>query len=124
VALIGSALVVVAWFVLGVRQAVDTNRASAIVQSSPKLTPARARSADRLLHEASFLDPDRQLQLLRSQVAMAVGDRSTARRLAAQVTREEPLNATAWYQLVTATGPTAARALRHFIALVRSPKSP
>lgn len=125
VAAIGSALLVVAWFGIGIRQAIDTDRASAIVQSSATLTPARARSADRLLHEASFLNPDSQVQLLRSQVAMATDDRGTARRLAAQVTRQEPLNAAAWYQLVRATGPTAARALQRLAALVRTvPEKP
>ena len=77
------------------------------------------------MREASFLNPDTQVQLLRSQVAMAAGLRGTARRLAAQVTRQEPLNAAAWYQLVRATGPTAARALQRFAALVRTvPEKP
>ena len=117
---VGSALLVAAWFAVGVRQAIDTNRAAAILQSSARLTPARARTADRLLRVASFLNPDRQVQLLRSQAALAAGDRATARRLAAEVTRLEPLNAAAWYQLVRATGPTAARALQRLAALVRT----
>ena len=122
---IGSALLVVAWFGVGIRQAIDTNRASSIVQSSATLTPARARRADQLLREASFLNPDTRVQLLRSQVAMAAGHRGSARRLAAQVTRQEPLNAAAWYQLVRATGPTAARALQRLAALVRTvPEKP
>lgn len=124
-AAVGSALLVIAWFVVGLRQAIDTDRASAIVASSATLTPARARTADRLLSEASFLNPDSQVQLLRSQVAMEVGDGGTARRLAAQVTRQEPLNAAAWYQLVRATGPRAARALQRLAALVRTvPQKP
>jgi predicted Zn-dependent protease len=118
--LAAAALLVAAWFALGLRQAIATDRASAIVQSSATLTPARARRAEQLLREASFLNPDSEVQLLRSQVAMATGDRATARRLAAQVTRREPLNAAAWYQLVRATGPTAARALQRLAALVRT----
>ena len=97
--LIVAALIVAAWFAIGTRQAVDTDRAAAIVSGSAHLSRGQARQADSLLRAAAFLNPDTHVQLLRSQVALARGDKPLAHRLAASVTRSEPMNAEAWVAL-------------------------
>ena len=113
------ALVVTAWFVVGARQASDTSRAAAIAGSSARLDAAQALRADSLLRDAAFLNPDREVQLLRAQVALARGERRQARQLAAGVTGAEPLNAEAWVALARASGKAGFfRALEHVAALV------
>ncbi len=113
------ALVVAAWFAVGIRQAVNTDRASAIVTASGTVAPGQARHAESLLSAAAFLNPDREVDLLRSQAALERGDLPRARALAAAVTRHEPLNAEAWAQLARASrGLAFAAALRHVTKLV------
>ncbi len=113
-----------AWFALGVRQAVSTDRATAIIDTGRPLVRNQARRADALLAAGGFLNPDRQVTLLRSQVALASGDRSRARQLAASVTRSEPLNAEAWAQLArSSSGIALFQALRHVTALVQVVKT-
>lgn len=116
------AAVVAAWFGLGLRQATELDRASAIATSSARLTPAQVRAADGALSASAFLNPGRQVDLLRSQVALAGGDRLRAARLAAGVARTEPLNAQAWVALGRAatTPAQGVAAFRHLGALVRS----
>ncbi len=119
IALLVVALGVAAWFAVGIRQAVSTDRASAIITASGTLKPGQARHAESLLSAAAFLNPDRQVNLLRSQAALEQGDLSRARRLAVTVTRNEPLNAEAWAQLARASRSAAfAAALRHVTELV------
>ncbi|MGH2872027.1 MAG: hypothetical protein ACRDL5_06145 [Solirubrobacteraceae bacterium] len=95
-------LVAIAWFALGARQAIDVDRAQTIV-SSATLTAGQARRADSLLSAAGFLNPDTEVPLLRSQVALARGNKRRARQLAAAVTGQEPLNSQAWVQLAKAS---------------------
>ena len=99
------ALVVCAWFALGARQAVNTNRAAALIGSG-SLPASQARHADSLLSAASTLNPDLTPDILRGQLALQRGEHSTALTDLESVTRREPLNLAAWSALAYA----AARA--------------
>jgi hypothetical protein len=112
------ALVVAAWFALGVRQARDTDHVAAAILALPRLSQAQANWLDSILAGAAFLNPDRQIDLLRSAVALASGHQPRAQRIAAGVTRAEPLNLQAWTQLArTSHGASAIRALKQVAAL-------
>jgi hypothetical protein len=112
--LVLGALAVAAWFAIGARQAHDTDHAAIITAIFPRFNQVQARRVDSILDSAAFLNPDREIDLLRSQVALASGDRARAQRLASEVTHQEPLNVQAWVQLARAArGPVAARALKY-----------
>lgn len=120
------ALVACAWYVVSIRQAQDTNRAQAIILSAPQLTIAQANRADSLLHSAAFLNPDRQVDVLRAEVAVARGNLAKSDRILFGVVRAEPMNLNAWFQLVShplnprifgEAGDAVSR-------LVREPKTP
>lgn len=99
------ALVVCAWFALSARQAVNTNRAAALVGSG-SLTASQAQHADSLLSAAGTLNPDLTPDILRGQLALQRGEYQTALADLESVTRREPLNLGAWSALAY----TAARA--------------
>lgn len=90
------ALVVCAWFVLGARQAHDIDRATAIVSGSGPISAARASEAAALLHAAGQLNPDSDVDLLRSQLQLRLGHLAQARAIALAVARREPQNIEAW----------------------------
>jgi predicted Zn-dependent protease len=95
-ALVLLSLAVCAWFVVGVIQARDLNHATNIVQSSRSLTSAQVEQARSLLDTAATLDPNRNVGLLRAQLAVASGERRQAIQLALRVTAQEPRNLNAW----------------------------
>jgi predicted Zn-dependent protease len=97
------ALVVAAWFALGIRETHELNTVTSIL-SAGQLTPAQARHADDLLQSAGTLNPDHQVQLLRGEVALATGDLPAAQRIILHVAREEPDNIDAWAELARAAG--------------------
>lgn len=110
------ALVVGAWFALGVRQSHDLNIATGIVSAPGRLSPAQARRAAALLDRAGQLNPDTSVGLARSQLALRLGNATLARALAREVTRSEPENIQAWltYASASAHDPRGfALALRH-----------
>jgi predicted Zn-dependent protease len=120
------ALVGCAWFALGARQAHQTARANAIVSSSQRLSPGRARRAAAALEAAGTLNPDLQVDVLRAELAIDQGRPRTARRILASVTRREPQNLNAWLQLARAsTGDRVSffAAEIHIRTLVRVPGS-
>lgn len=94
-----AALVICAWFALGIRQAHDTARASTILGATSHLSAAQARHVNSLLKQAGQLNPDREVSLLRAQVARYRGDLKRAESIILQVVHDEPLNAEAWYAL-------------------------
>jgi predicted Zn-dependent protease len=104
------ALVVCAWFAIGIRQSVDTNRATALVGGGTRLSAPQVRRARSLLSSAASLNPDLTIELLRGQLALDQGRKAAAERAIASVTRREPLNLSAWTQLLYAAG--AARDTR------------
>jgi hypothetical protein len=112
------ALILAAWFAIGVRQARETDHAATVILALPRLSQSQADRLDSILAAAAFVNPDRQVDLLRSEVALASGHQARARRIAAAVTRAEPLNLQAWVQLGrTSRGAAAFRALEHVVAL-------
>jgi hypothetical protein len=92
------AIVVCAWFAVGIRQVHDTNAATAIL-SGGSLSPGMATRASSLLDGAALLNPDRQIGLLRARLAAESGRRAQAQRLALMVARAEPRNSQAWLLL-------------------------
>lgn len=88
-----------AWFVLGIRQATDTARATAILSGAEPLNEAQAHHANSLLHAAGFLNPDTQVDLLRADLVGALGNRRRAQAISWSVIRKEPMNVEAWFTL-------------------------
>jgi hypothetical protein len=92
-------IAVCAWFAVGIRQAHDTAAASAILSGGSRLSPAGAARASSLLDGAALLSPDRQVGLLRAELAAERGQRALAQRLALRVAHAEPRNSQAWLLL-------------------------
>jgi hypothetical protein len=114
-----AAVAVAAWFALGAIQSHDLDAAGSIINGQNHLTAGQADRASSLLDGAATLNPDLDVQLLRSQLAAERGDRSEAHRLALEATHKEPLNADAWVQLIhVSTGVKVLDSeLRHLAAL-------
>lgn len=93
------ALAAAGWYVVGIRQAHDVNRASAIVSGTGRLSAPQARRAAALLHSAEFINPDRQVDLLRAQLDRDQGDLRGARTILKRVVAAEPDNLQAWLLL-------------------------
>ena len=103
VALAAVAVVACAWFALGIRQSRDLERADALVHQSGTPTKGQTSEILRLLHRASLLNPDRNVDLLRAQAEVRAGDAATAERQTKRVVRDEPMNVDAWIVLGFAT---------------------
>ncbi len=97
------AIVVCAWFALGIRQAHDIDRASAIVSAGRSVSAAQLRGVDSVLSSAAELNPDSQVNLLRGQVALLAGKRARAAQIFGRLVRDEPMNIQAWVSLAEAT---------------------
>lgn len=98
-----AALIVAAWFALGVRQSHDLNIATGIISGSGPLAPAQAQRAAALLERAGQLNPDTSVDVARSQLALRQGDVARARAVARDVTRSEPQNIQGWLTYATAS---------------------
>lgn len=98
-------MIVAAWFALAIRQAIDSDRAGAIISSSAPLTHGRAAHAAALLHSAGQLNPDKTVQLLHAQLIDREGHTAAAERLALQVANSEPQNYQAWATLFLMSTP-------------------
>lgn len=97
-----AAVLMVAWFAVGIRQATDTARATAIVASSSPPTPAAAAQARHLLGSAAWLNPDQTLTLLRGRLALRIGEGRASLRSLEAVVRREPMNFLGWIYLTQA----------------------
>ncbi|HZU60405.1 MAG TPA: hypothetical protein VE983_05535 [Solirubrobacteraceae bacterium] len=120
------ALLICAWFGLGVHQAQDISRATSIIEASAPPDPVQARQASALLSAADVLNPDRTVDLLRAELAIDEGHDVTARLILGRVTREEPQNVNAWALVARASGNDRVAyyaALFHLRALVANPRS-
>lgn len=100
---LGLALVACAWFVIGIRQAHAVDQATGIVSPGSSLTAADAHHASDLLSSARFLNPDRQVDVLRAEVDAGRGDLPAAREILKQVVKAEPDNLSAWLALAKAS---------------------
>lgn len=97
------ALVAAAWFAIGVRQARDTSRAASIVSGGAHISASEAHRASDLLSAAAFLNPNRQIDVLRAQVALSRGNEPAARAILKRVVRAEPQYLDAWIWLARAS---------------------
>ncbi len=109
-------LLATAWFALGVYQSHAVSEARSIAAGAGRLTGAQARHADHLLRDAGTLNPDRTVDVLRAQVALARGDAAGSRRILSGVVAGEPENLDAWIALARAS---TANFRQRQIALLR-----
>jgi hypothetical protein len=105
IACVLAALVVSAWFALGVRQAIDTSRAAAIANETAHPTAAQVRTVASLARHARFLNPDKEPDVLLGQAEAEAGQLRRARAVLEGVTRSEPQNIEAWAWLARSAGP-------------------
>jgi predicted Zn-dependent protease len=121
------AAVAAAWFAIGVRQDRDTTRATAIVAAATPPTAAQARQASDLLQTAAFLNPDRDLDIVRARLELVRGNQREARAILKRVVSEESLNLEAWIWLARASVGdlrdfyTAAYRIQQLVPPVRAP---
>lgn len=118
--LVVAAVVACAWFVLGVRQAHDVDQATSLLSNASHVDRRQASRVASLLQQAQLLNPDRQVDLLRAQLADQRGNRAQAERILHRVVAAEPMNALAWVQLARSAtdGATLRLAFRHLNQLV------
>lgn len=103
VLVLGLAVAGGAWYAIGTRQAHAVDQATGIVSQDGRLTATQARHASSILSSAKFLNPDRQVDVLRAQVDAGRGDLPAARRILKQVVKAEPDNLGAWLALARAS---------------------
>jgi hypothetical protein len=89
-------IIVCAWFVVGARQAQDTAQATALLSAGNRIDRAGAARVSSLLQGAGLLNPDRQVDILRAQLADERGAERSAERILRLVLVQEPLNLDAW----------------------------
>ena len=114
------AIVVCAWFVLGIRQAHEINRATSIIAQTGTIPAAQLRAAAAALRSAGTLNPDAGVTILRARLAVKQQDPRRAERILKTVVRDEPMNLEAWIWLagVSLIDPPEARiALAHIARL-------
>ena len=125
VAVLVAALVVCAWFVLGIRQAHDLAQATTIVQQKQALTASQSAHAASLLRSAGALNPDRQVDLVRAELDIRGSDSAAAKRILESVLRAEPDNLLGWDLLATISGSdtrTLLLAYKHIAELHHAPR--
>ncbi len=96
------ALLVGAWFALGIRQTRATDRATQIISTATSLSPGQAAHARSLLRQASALNPDSEVDMLGVRLDLLEHHPRAAARSAAAIVRREPLNIRAWVLLAQA----------------------
>ncbi len=90
------AILAVAWFFIGARQAHELDGATNLIADhAGNTTPASDRTLS-LLRSADFLEPGDEVDLLRAQLALERRKYSKASRLIGQATRSEPDDLNAW----------------------------
>jgi len=90
------AVVVCAWFALGVHQADEVNAATAVLGSANRLSDTQARAVSADLDSASTLNPDQHVNVLRAELALARGQHAQARAILGRVIHREPKNLEAY----------------------------
>lgn len=97
-----AALLVCAWFALGLRQTTAANEVRARLARVAVRTPADAARTSQLLDRAGALNPDAGIDVLRADAAFAQGHTARARTLLLDVTRREPESFDAWATIAIA----------------------
>ncbi len=90
------ALATCAWFALGIRQAHEVDAATNIITAGHRPSPPQLAAAAGHLRAGGFLNPDREVDILRGRLAILQGRLAQARRILSEVTRAEPMNLEAW----------------------------
>lgn len=117
---LGLGIAMVAWFILGARQAQDISFATNTLTQSGPVTASEAAKASSLLSSARALNPDKEVEVLQAALAAARNDLPRARQILETVGREEPSNLAAWYLLAQVAGgdkQVEALALKHVAEL-------
>ena len=96
IAIAALAVAACAWFVVGVIQAGNENKATALVNGGGTPTPAQTAQIQHWLDRAATLNPDRNIDLLRAQAWVRAGQSAKALALMKRVVGAEPRNANAW----------------------------
>jgi hypothetical protein len=122
--LAGIAVVASGWYVIGIRQAHDTSQASAIVSGGAPLNARQAAHASSLLDAAKFLNPDRQVDVLRAQLDRDQGNLRGARAILEHVVAREPDNAVAWVWLARSSAGAPRVFIRALLQLERIVRLP
>jgi hypothetical protein len=95
--IVGVAVIVCAWFIVGIRQVHAINGATKLLNDvSRERSPAVQQHARSLLNEAAFLQPGVDVTLLRVQLAENALDYGRAGQLMRQATAAEPDNVRVW----------------------------
>jgi predicted Zn-dependent protease len=97
-----AAVIVCAWFALGIRQAAEVADATDVIEPSHVLTVTQLRAIDSWLDSARRLNPDTQVEILRARAAIEAGQAPRAEQILENVTRTEPMNLEAWIWLAGA----------------------
>ncbi len=121
------ALLVCGWYALGIVQAHDQARATSLLNQPGTPTPGQTKRILGLLDGAGWLNPDRDIDLLRGEAEIRGGEPAAAQGLMQQVLRDEPLNVDAWIELGFAAGtrdPALARLARRRERQLAPPVSP
>jgi hypothetical protein len=98
------AVVACAWFAVGVIQSHDQTEAEALLQRVGTPTPATTASIMSLLSTAGTVNPDRNIELDRSQAQSRAGQAQAGVATAERVATAEPQNVNAWLVLGFAAG--------------------
>jgi predicted Zn-dependent protease len=102
------AVVVCAWFALGIHQASTINDATRIISHPSDVTSAQAAHAASLLRSARTLNPDTEVDVLRARLAVRDNHPADAQRTLLSLVRSEPMNLEAWILLARISGADAA----------------
>lgn len=93
------ALVIAAFFGLGIVQAHNLTAAQAVLDSAQNPTPAQTAAARQQLDTAGTLNPDRAVALTRGQLDLRLGQLPAAERVFRALVAAEPKNVEAWLGL-------------------------
>jgi predicted Zn-dependent protease len=114
------ALIVAAWFGLGVRQAHQEQVAAGIADNFKLLAPEQIAAAQRAIDRAGTLNPDAHIDVLRAEIALHRRDRRTAAAILDDVVAREPQDIEAWALLAgTLRGHDPAGAARARVEVLR-----
>ena len=107
------AVLVAAWFALGLRQTTATNAARSRLSVLSAPTPVAAHDISGQLDRAAWLNPDRGVTILRADLALAQGGTAAGRSDLEDVVRSEPDNLTAWATIAVAFARTDPQLAAH-----------
>jgi hypothetical protein len=90
------AIAICGWFFVGIREARDVDRATALLSAGTTIERSDGARVSSLLDGASLLNPDRQVDMLRARLDDERGRHAQAERVLRGVVSAEPMNVAAW----------------------------